>query len=122
MDIEVYCQNPDCGELWGTGELVNPKYNWEPVVPHPDFRAYYDNVKNCWFCPYCGFSVDAHIVDSQPQLWLSDMHTPIPEKPRNRKRRLGKRSRESYYYDRGPEDTLAWKLIKTLSNLWPPWP
>jgi hypothetical protein len=27
MEIEVYCPNPECEELWGTGELINPQDN-----------------------------------------------------------------------------------------------
>ncbi|GEM_PF-6455853 len=72
MDVQVYCPNPKCGKYWGTAEPVGPGYEWRPVLPRPDFAAYFDSKKKCWFCAQCGVEIPAHLVGSQPQLWLSD--------------------------------------------------
>jgi hypothetical protein len=120
MDVQVYCQNPGCGVLWGDAELVNPAYEWEPVVPHPDFAAFYDNSKNCWFCPNCGYQVPAHLIGSRTEIWLRDMSTPEPEARRPRRKRpawMGK-------------PTPAWKAAERNDRLfrdffkgftWPWW-
>jgi hypothetical protein len=118
MDVPVYCQNPACGALWGDAELVNPGYEWEPAVPHPDFAAFYDNIKNCWFCPQCAYQLPAHLIGSHVQIWLRDMSAPKPEvrkRRRNRPAWMGKPTPVWRVAERND------RLFRDLFKVWPWW-
>jgi rubredoxin len=117
-DIQVYCQNPECGELWGDAELLNPEDQREAVLPYTGFAAYYYDIANCWVCPSCGYRVRAHVSGSQPQLWLQDMSTPDAKEIKRRKRRPAWMGKPNPLWKSGERSNKWYIRIVTLLG-WP---